>query len=133
MNLDRRSRWAVYALLMVTSFVFALPLMVMVSGSLKSGEQLVRDPFRLWPEVWNWSNYPAALDAMPFLTYLTNTLMLCVGCVMGTTLSCALVAYGLARIQWRGRGWMFALVVGTMLLPWHITMIPRFVLIRELG
>jgi multiple sugar transport system permease protein len=133
MNLDQKSRWIVYGLLLGVGFVFALPLIVMVSGSLKSGEQLVRDPFGLWPEFWNWNNYPAALQAMPFATYLTNTLILCVGCVIGTTLSCALVAYGLARIQWRGRGWMFALVVGTMLLPWHITMIPRFVLIRELG
>ncbi len=67
------------------------------------------------------------------MTYLSNTLILCLGCVIGTTLSCALVAYGLSRVKWRGRGWLFALVVGTMLLPWHITMIPRFVLIRELG
>ena len=70
---------------------------------------------------------------MPFFIYLSNTLLLCAGCVIGTTLSCALTAYGLSRVRWRGRGIVFGLVVVTMLLPWHITMIPRFVLISELG
>lgn len=121
-----------FALWFVTA-VFSMPLVVMISGSLKSKEQLVRDPYRIIPESFNWSNYPAALESMPFLSYLANTMILCIGCVIGTTLSCALVAYGLSRVQWRGQKWMFALVVGTMLLPWHVTMIPRFVLISELG
>jgi multiple sugar transport system permease protein len=105
----------------------------MVSGSLKSSEQLTRDPYSLWPAGWNWINYPEALASMPFLVYLSNTLLLCTGCVIGTTLSCALAAYGLSRVDWSGRRWMFGLVIATMLLPWHITMIPRFVLISELG
>jgi multiple sugar transport system permease protein len=70
---------------------------------------------------------------MPLLRYLGNTLILCTGCVIGTTLSCALIAYGLSRVRWGGRKYLFALVVGSMLLPWHVTMIPRFVLISELG
>ena len=70
---------------------------------------------------------------MPFASYLANTMILCAGCVVGTTLSCAIVAYGISRIRWRGQNLMFALVVGTMLLPWHVTMIPRFVLISQLG
>ena len=130
---DLRTRIWSYLGLGFVSFLFSLPLILMVSGSLKSPEQLVRDPYRLWPDSWQWSNYPAALESMPFMTYLSNTIILCVGCVLGTTLSCCLVAYGLARIKFRGSGLMFALVVGTMLLPWHITMIPRFVLLRELG
>ncbi|MFK7769992.1 MAG: carbohydrate ABC transporter permease [Mariniblastus sp.] len=122
-----------YMALWIFSAIFSLPLIMMVSGSLKSNEQLARDPYRIIPSEFHWSNYPAALESMPFLNYLNNTLLLCVGCVIGTTFSCALVAYGLSRVQWRGRKWMFALVVGTMLLPWHVTMIPRFVLISELG
>jgi multiple sugar transport system permease protein len=70
---------------------------------------------------------------MPFALYLSNTVFLCVGCVVGTTLSSALVAFGLSRLKWRGRKLLFGLVVATMLLPWHIMMIPRFVLISEVG
>ena len=130
-------RWAktggLYLVAWVTVTIFSLPLLVMVSGSLKSSEQLTRDPYSLWPAGWNWINYPEALASMPFLVYLSNTLLLCTGCVIGTTLSCALAAYGLSRVDWSGRRWMFGLVIATMLLPWHITMIPRFVLISELG
>lgn len=114
-------------------WVFSLPLLVMVSGALKSPEALVRDPYRLWPDSPRWSNFLEALSSMPFVTYLLNTIMLCAGCVMGTTASCAVVAYGLSRVRWTGRRWLFPLVIGTMLLPWHITMIPRFVLISQLG
>ena len=113
--------------------LFSLPLLMMVSGSLKSAEQLTRDPYSLLPAEWNWSNFPEALSSMPFVVYLSNTLLLCFGCVIGTTLSCALAAYGLSRVSWPGRNWMFGLVIATMLLPWHITMIPRFVLLSELG
>ena len=113
--------------------LFSLPLLMMVSGSLKSAEQLTRDPYSLLPAEWNWSNFPEALSSMPFFVYLSNTLLLCFGCVIGTTLSCALAAYGLSRVSWPGRNWMFGLVIATMLLPWHITMIPRFVLLSELG
>ncbi len=105
----------------------------MISGSLKSSEELARNPYGLVPESWSWNNYLDSLQSMPFTIYLTNTILLCVGCVVGTTLSCALVAYGLSRVPWRGRGLAFGLVVATMLLPWHITMIPRFVLISEIG
>jgi ABC-type glycerol-3-phosphate transport system permease component len=64
---------------------------------------------------------------MPLLRYLGNTLISCTGCVIETTLSCALIAYGLARIRWLERKYFFPLVIGSMLLSWHVTMIPRFV------
>jgi multiple sugar transport system permease protein len=58
---------------------------------------------------------------------------LCAGSVAGTLFSCTLAAYGFARLRWPGRDLMFGLLIATMLLPWHVTMIPRFLLIRELG
>ncbi len=122
-----------YAMLAAACATFSLPLLVMLSGALKSREQLARDPFSLWPGTPQWSNFSEALESMPFWMYLSNTILLCAGCVAGTTLSCALVAFGLSRVSWPGRRWLFGLVVATMLLPWHITMIPRFVLISEIG
>ncbi len=130
---QRKNQWWICSLLWVASAIFSLPLVVMISGSLKSSEELARNPYGLVPESWSWNNYLDSLQSMPFTIYLTNTILLCVGCVVGTTLSCALVAYGLSRVSWRGRGLAFGLVVATMLLPWHITMIPRFVLISEIG
>lgn len=129
---SRDSKWF-HLLIVPIVFLFALPLLLMLMSSFKSPEELARNPFRLLPEVWNWRNYPDALDSMPFAVYLSNTIVLCMGCVIGSTLSCALVAYGLCRVRWQGSRWIFGLVIVTMLLPWQVTMIPRFVLIRELG
>ncbi len=105
----------------------------MVLSSLKSDVELSASPFSLWPQSWRFANYHDALTAMPYATYLTNTLWLCAGTVCGTVISSSLVAYGLARLRWPGRNLCFALIVGTMLLPWHVTMIPRFLLLREAG
>lgn len=119
--------------LWVVCGLFGFPLVWMVLCSLKSDVELRTNPHQILPREWVWSNYRAALAAMPFARYLANTLTLCVGTVVGTVTSSALVAYGLARVKWPGRSFCFALIVATMLLPWHVTMIPRFLLLRELG
>ena len=129
---DRDSVWW-HGIIVPVVAVFSVPLLLMVLSSFKSAEELARNPFGLWPESWHGQNYADALTSMPFATYLANTITLCVGCVIGATFSCALVAYGLCRIQWRGSRWIFVLVMMTMLLPWQVTMIPRFVLISKLG
>jgi multiple sugar transport system permease protein len=113
--------------------LFAFPIVWMISSSLKPSAEIAADPFRLLPNHPRPANYVEALRSMPFARYLINTLILCGGSVMGTLASCSLAAYGLSRIEWQGRRFFFALVLGTMLLPWHVTMIPRFLLLRELG
>jgi multiple sugar transport system permease protein len=120
-------------MLLAAAALFATPLVWMVVSSLKPYGQLASDPYSFWPREWRWENYADALDEIPFLLYLRNTLVLCVGNVVGTVLSCSLVAYSFARLQWRGRNALFGVLIATMLLPTHVTMIPRFVLMRELG
>ncbi len=122
-----------HAILIAGAIIFAVPLAVMFFSALKSPEELARNPYRLLPETWQWQNYADALSAVPYWQYMFNTLVLCSGCVIGATVSCSLVAWSLARVRWRGRRPMFAVVVATMLLPWQITMVPRFVLISWLG
>jgi multiple sugar transport system permease protein len=81
-----------------------------------------------------WDNYPRAIVAMRhFPRYLANTLILCVLNVVGTVLSSAVVAYGFARLEWRGRGPLFALLLATMMIPFPVTMVPLFSLFRWLG
>lgn len=122
-----------HLVLVGTGLLFALPVLVLVFSSLKTPEELARNPWALFPETWRWQNYRDAVQAVPWWRYFFNSLVLCTGCVIGTTLSCSLAAWALAWIPWRGRRWMFVLVVGTMLLPWQITMIPRFALISSIG
>ncbi|MBI2477675.1 MAG: carbohydrate ABC transporter permease, partial [Planctomycetia bacterium] len=83
-----------HALLVVAAMIFAFPLLWMVLSSLKPSTQLVDDPYSILPREWRWSNYVEAIQAMPFLQQLRNTLLLAVGSVVGSVLSCSLVAYG---------------------------------------
>ncbi|MEM9187487.1 MAG: carbohydrate ABC transporter permease, partial [Planctomycetota bacterium] len=96
-------------------------------------DEIKNHPERLWPAEPQWRNYADAVGDMPFWRYLANTLVLCVGSVVGTLASCSLVAYGFSRLEWPGRDLVFGLVIATILLPWQATMVPRFLLIRELG
>ncbi|MEQ8209991.1 MAG: carbohydrate ABC transporter permease [Lacipirellulaceae bacterium] len=120
-------------LVIAATALFAIPLAWMVLTSLKSPEQIAKHPYSWWPGPWRWENYGEAVRSMPFLRYLLNTLLLCVGSVAGTLFSCTLAAWAFARLRWPGRNLLFAVLIATMLLPWQVTMTPRFLLIRELG
>lgn len=125
--------YARQALVVAAAAVFAAPLVWMVLSSFKSGEQIASRPHEWLPRPWRWQNYVEAVTAAPYATYLRNSLFLAVGSVIGTLVGCATPAYALARLRFPGRDLALLAVLGTMLLPWHVTMIPRFLLIRELG
>ena len=118
---------------MALATLFAIPVLVLVSGSLKSREQLKRDPYSLVGDEVHFSNYREAVDSMPFWRYTWNSILLCAGCVVGTTFSCALIAFSLSKIRWPGRTILWWTVIIALLLPWHVTMIPRFLMISKFG
>lgn len=81
-----------------------------------------------------WENFPSAIRAMQnFWRYLGNTVLLCVLNVTGMVLSSALVAYGFSRIEWRGRNTLFVVLLGTMMIPFPVTMVPLYSMFRALG
>ncbi len=83
---------------------------------------------------FRWENFPRAVASMRhFWRYLANTLIVCVLNVIGTVLSSAVVAYGFARIEWRGRDRLFALLLATMMIPFPVVMVPLYGLYRHLG
>jgi multiple sugar transport system permease protein len=80
-----------------------------------------------------WTSRDDPTRTITFLTYLTNTLLVSFLAVLGTTLSSALVAYGLSRISWKGRGILFAVTLATMMVPFPVLMIPLYSVFRNLG
>ncbi|MBD3177883.1 MAG: ABC transporter permease subunit [Armatimonadia bacterium] len=80
-----------------------------------------------------WSNYPEGLRFINFGQQLTNTLIVCISSAFGAVLSCSLVAYGLARVPWRGRNGLFYVILATMMIPPQVTMVPLFVVFAKLG
>jgi len=113
---------------LLVTLLFVFPFLVMLSTSFKPDTESFSIPPRLWSDNWIIDNYQRVFDAMPFWRYLRNTLFLSVMAVIGTLLSCPLVAYSLAKIRWRGRNVLFILILSTMMLPPQVTMIPVFIM-----
>lgn len=80
-----------------------------------------------------WSNYKETWRTVPFALFFKNTLILAVLVVIGTTISASIVAFGFSRITFPGREALFMLMLSTMMLPGIVTMIPSYILFRELG
>src|SRR5262249_45305862 len=140
-RLTRGQRLAAYAVLLLLSVPALLPMTWMVSTSFKADSQIFQTEGKtaptitlssLIPRPLRWQNYPAALQAVPFTVYLRNTVWLCAITVIGAVLSSAIVAYGFARLEFRGKSALFLLMISTMALPGQVTMIPIFALFRWL-
>ncbi|HMO56450.1 MAG TPA: carbohydrate ABC transporter permease [Roseiflexaceae bacterium] len=122
-----------YLVMIVLSIIFMIPLVWMVSSSLKEQGQVFAYPPIWIPDPVLWSNYPEALDRAPLLRWLSNTAMITGAAIIGTVLSSSLVAFGFARLRFPGRRFLFILLLSTMMLPEVVTLIPRFIMFRYLG
>jgi multiple sugar transport system permease protein len=123
----------VYALLILGSIAFLLPLVWMLSTALKPDTQLFAYPPEWIPKPPQWRNFIEAIEYFPFWLYLRNSVIVTVLAVVGQVLSASIVAYGFARLRWPGREVMFFLVLATLMIPAQVTMIPQFVIFTWLG
>lgn len=124
-----------HALLVVGSVVMLIPLLWMLSTSLKkSGQEWVFPPVWIPEPIW-WRNYLEAMNALPvpFYVYVVNTLVITFNATLGTVLTSSLAAFAFARLRFPARNFMFLLVISTMMLPGAVTLIPRFLIFRYLG
>jgi multiple sugar transport system permease protein len=112
---------------------FLAPTLWMVSSSLKARTEVFANPIVWIPAVPQWRNYADAMQLLPFSRFALNTFVICGLTVAGTVISSSMVAYAFARLRWPGRDFFFTLLLGTMMLPEIITLIPMFIEFRTLG
>ena len=112
-----------------------LPFLWLLSTSLKTLENAMLYPPQYIPSPLRWQNYTEVLFSgrTDFLLWTRNTLIIAVLGVSGTVLSSALVAYGFAKIQFKGRGVLFAVMLATMMVPFPVTMVSLFSIFRWMG
>jgi multiple sugar transport system permease protein len=122
-----------YGTFMIVGTVFLIPLGWMVSVSVQDLSGVFAQPFRWLPEILRWDNYARAISVFPFGRYLFNTVVITGSVVVLTLLSCSLVAYGFARLRFRGRGVLFSLCLSSMMLPGQVTMIPLYMAYSQVG
>lgn len=126
-------RIATYAAIVLLACLFVLPFFWLISTSLKSPAQLFKLPIEWIPRPFVWQNYVRATTVIPFGLYLKNTLYIALFNVVATVISCSLVAYGFARIRWPGRDALFIVLISTLMIPYPVTLIPTFLIFRDLG
>lgn len=126
-------RALLYLVLLAGGIVILLPFIWMLSASLKDESQIFASPPIWIPHPVLWSNYPEALTLLPFGLFLRNTVIITALAMLGGIFSCAIVAYAFARLRFPGKRPLFLLVLSTMMIPFYVTMIPQFILYRNLG
>jgi multiple sugar transport system permease protein len=126
-------RAAVYGALILLSAIFLIPLAWMVTTSFKQQGQVFANPPVWLPDPWMFENYPEAARRAPLWLWLRNTVTITILATVGNVLVSSMVGFGFARIRFPGRGPLFILLLATMMLPAQVTLIPRFLLFKNLG
>jgi multiple sugar transport system permease protein len=126
-----RTRVTLWTLLCAATVMFVYPFLWLVSASLKPRSQVFDNAFI--PHDWAFGNYVSIWHEAPVLTWLMNSVIVALAASVAVTVSSAIVAFGFAYFRFPGRNVIFALVVGTMMLPGAVTMIPRYLIWNELG
>ena len=123
---------AKHAVLIGLSIIFLVPFFWMVTGAFKTAADLNASPIVWIPDQMTFDNFSQAAQLFPLARYFFNTAVICVLSVIGAVASSAMVGYGLARIPWRGRNVLFAIILSTMMIPFYVTMFPAFEIYRFL-
>ncbi len=132
---DSERWWRLFVLMLLIAGAIAmlLPLLWLVSSSLKLEQRVFQFPPQWLPDPIRWINYYDALTFKPFHLYLKNTLLIAALNQVAILLAASFCAYGFARIEFPGRDFWFGVVLATMMLPYFVIMVPHFVMFSRLG
>lgn len=123
-----------HVLTLAVLVVILYPAVWMVMSSFKPGNEIIGS-VSLVPESFSFDNYAKALSGIggvSFWTFVVNSLILAVASVVGVVLSCSITAYAFARIRFRGSKFFFLCMIATMLLPFHVVIIPQYIVFNQL-
>lgn len=131
---EKLSGAVAFAVIVLLALIVMLPIWWIFRSSLMTNAELYAWPPSFMPSRWLFSNYEQTLEYFPFFKYLGNTLTIIVPSVLAGTLTATLCGYAFARLSFPGKKLLFALCVGSMLLPGMVTLIPLFIMwTRGLG
>ena len=122
-----------YTVLLVLAAVFMIPLYWMFSTALKSPQQTFAIPPEWIPAPAQWENFSDVFEEVPFGRFYLNTFFLAFANIVGHLVSVTLVAYGFARLRFPGRNILFLVMLSTLMIPYQVTLVPRFVMFSKLG
>ncbi len=122
-------------IIIAIGFGMLYPVIWLIMASFKEGTQIFSDP-SLLPKLWTLENYRRGWEGIgivPFGAFFINSFIICILCVIANAVFCSLTAYAFARLKFAGRNLWFALMMLTLMLPGHVTTIPRYIIFRSFG
>ncbi|WP_100809702.1 MULTISPECIES: carbohydrate ABC transporter permease [unclassified Microbacterium] len=124
---------ALYALLAALALVYVYPFLVQVATSFKTDAEAASDPISLIPSIWSLAAYDLLFTRSDFPLWFMNSAIVTVTVTLGRVFFVSLAGYALARLQFRGRTVIFALVVAVMAVPGVVLLIPKFLVLNQIG
>ena len=123
-----------HILLIAASVIMIYPLLWLIASSLRPTEVIFRTP-GLWLNDLYVENYTQGWYALsyPFGQYIINSAIVVIGAIAGNLFACTLAAYAFARLKFRLRGLWFAIMLLTLMLPFHVVVVPQYILFNSLG
>ncbi len=124
----------IHAILILVSITMLVPFLWMILTAFKSmGEATSVSPFVIFPSVWRTENFTTVINNLDFVNLYINTLLLIAGRVIAAVLTATLAGYAFARLQFRGRDFMFSLILFQMMVPGQIFIIPQYLMVSKMG
>ena len=123
----------IYLFLAFMAIIVIFPFYWMIITSLKTGEEIKALVPTFWPQIIMWSNYSQALSRLNFGTLLTNTFIVGIISTIGTLLTTIFAAFAFARLQFKGKDFVFSLLLGTMMIPGEMMVISNYISVSLFG
>src|SRR5690606_6550676 len=134
LSLRRIGHHAVTAMLFLGGLVMVFPFIWMISSSLKPKSEIFGSNFSLWPrEFYGFINYGKVLFDQPYLLYIANSLIVCLGILLVQLATAIPAAYALAKLRFKGSSILFGAVIAGITIPVNVTAIPLYVGIVKVG
>jgi multiple sugar transport system permease protein len=121
-----------YAVLTLGLFVVVVPFVWMLLSSFKPEAEVRRVPPTWWPETFTTGNYDTLLSRLDFPTYLLNSVVVALAVTAGNLVFCSMLGYALAKLDFPGKRALFAIVLGTLMIPGVVTFVPLFVMVTRM-
>ncbi len=122
-----------YVILGAICVITLLPLVWMLSASLKLDKDVFRIPIEWIPSDPAWSNYTRIWEQVPLLLFTFNTFKITILTTIIQVLTCSFAAYGFAKCNFKGRNTLFMIYVATIAVPWQVYMLPQYSMINSWG
>ncbi|HOB43139.1 MAG TPA: carbohydrate ABC transporter permease [Bacillota bacterium] len=130
----RISTVILYIVLIFLAVIMIYPFVWSVTASFKTNQQIYGgNPLDLIPKPFTLNNYKRVLELLPFGRFLLNSMFLATVVPAISIILASMAAYAFARLEFKGRDFIFMLLLGVMMLPGHVTLIPRYALMIKLG